>query len=118
MFYQRHFIAVKMAASRVRPLFGFFKRILPRLFGRVIKDSTETLVLDKVKELKEEHRNLKQGFRPSKQEEEEAIRTSNSNRDPKNNSEQQEINQHEFTNVDHNSCCDQSVDGPLEDHQL
>jgi hypothetical protein len=98
MFYPRYFLTVKMAASRIRPLFEIFRRIFPQLFARVIRGTTETVVLDTFeKELK----NLKQGIRPSKQKEE-AIRTPNPNRDMKNNSNQ-EFHQREFTNVDHNS---------------
>lgn len=86
-----------MATSRIRLLLENFIRIFPQLFVRVIRGSTETVVLDRVEE---EFENLIQGIRPSSQQEE-AIMISNSNSDPKDNSEQ-ELNQREFTNVDHN----------------
>jgi hypothetical protein len=85
-----------MAAPRIRLLFENFIKIFPQLFARVIRGTTETVVLDKVDE---EYQKLTQGIRPSNQQEE---AKSNSNSEPKNHSEL-EFHQREFTNVDHNS---------------
>lgn len=86
-----------MAAPRIRLLFENFIKVFPQFFARVLKGTTETVMLDKVEE---ECQKLIQDIRPSNQQEDEA--KSNSNSEPKNHSEQ-EFHQREFTNVDHNS---------------
>lgn len=82
-----------MAAQRIQHVFGKFVRIFPELFPnlvRIVKGTTETVVVDKAEE---GFKNLVQDIRPSNQQDEkspsqeEAAMTSSSYNEPKQYSE-------------------------------
>lgn len=75
----RPFLSEKMAARRIQLVFGKFVRILPELFTRIVKGTTETVIVDAAEQ---EIRNCAD-FRPSnhqdeKSSQEEATLTSSS----------------------------------------
>lgn len=74
------FLSAKMAARRIQLVFGKFLRNLPELFTRIVKGTTETVIVDAAEQ---EIRNYAPNIRPSnhqneKSSQEEATLTSSS----------------------------------------
>ena len=62
MVISRRFLSAKMAARRIQLVFGKFVRILPELFTRIVKGTTETVIVDAGEQ---GIRNWAPDFRPS-----------------------------------------------------